>query len=707
MMYNTRDSILLSLEKWGWSSVRGKEIGIMRIKKNDLFIGIYIMCAILFFIISIPSGLLDVLLAFNIAVAFIILFNALYAKEVLDMASFPTILLFTTLFRISLNVSSTKLILTNGDAGKVVETFGEFVGGGNLVIGIIIFIILIIVQFVVINKGSERVAEVTARFTLDAMAGKQMAIDSDLNTGAITDKEAAERRKKLQQENSFFGSMDGATKYVKGDATAGLIITGINLVGGIIMGMMYGGLSINEALQKYTILTIGDGLCSQIPSLLISLSTGILVTKSSSEGELGDEMVGQLFSIDRVLLMVGVALAALGILTPLPIYIFVPFGLVLVILSQKVKAKAGEAKIEEEVEKEETEAQEIRKPENVVSLLNVDPIELEFGYGIIPLADVNQGGDLLDRVVMIRRQIALELGAVVPIIRLRDNIQLNPNQYIIKIKGIQVSEGEILFDHYMAMNPGYVEEEITGIPTFEPSFHLPAIWITEGQRERAESLGYTVVDPPSIIATHLTEVIRQHIAELLTRQDVQNLINNIKDNNSALVDELVPKLLSIGEIQKVLQNLLSEGISIRDLVTIFETLADHASVTRDTDILTEYVRQSLKRAISGKYFSPNEVTNVITLDPAVEQEIMGAVKNTEQGSYLALDPERVKKIIGSLTEQLKKLEDMGRNPIVITSPIVRLYFKKLASDYFKDIIVISYNEVESNVELQSVGMVTA
>ena len=534
-----------------------------------------------------------------------------------------------------------------------------------------------------------------------------MAIDSDLNTGAITDKEAAERRKKLQQENSFFGSMDGATKYVKGDATAGLIITGINLVGGIIMGMMYGGLSINEALQKYTILTIGDGLCSQIPSLLISLSTGILVTKSSSEGELGDEMVGQLFSIDRVLLMVGVALAALGILTPLPIYIFVPFGLVLVILSQKVKAKAGEAKIEEEVEKEETEAQEIRKPENVVSLLNVDPIELEFGYGIIPLADVNQGGDLLDRVVMIRRQIALELGAVVPIIRLRDNIQLNPNQYIIKIKGIQVSEGEILFDHYMAMNPGYVEEEITGIPTFEPSFHLPAIWITEGQRERAESLGYTVVDPPSIIATHLTEVIRQHIAELLTRQDVQNLINNIKDNNSALVDELVPKLLSIGEIQKVLQNLLSEGISIRDLVTIFETLADHASVTRDTDILTEYVRQSLKRAISGKYFSPNEVTNVITLDPAVEQEIMGAVKNTEQGSYLALDPERVKKIIGSLTEQLKKLEDMGRNPIVITSPIVRLYFKKLASDYFKDIIVISYNEVESNVELQSVGMVTA
>ena len=679
----------------------------MKIKKNDLFIGIYLLAAVLFFIISIPSWLLDILLAINILVAMVVLFNSLFAKEVLDMASFPTMLLFTTIFRISLNVSSTKLILKNGDAGKVVDTFGKFVGGGNLVIGIIIFIILIIVQFIVINKGSERVAELTARFTLDAMAGKQMAIDSDLNTGAITDKEAAERRKKLQQENSFFGSMDGATKYVKGDATAGLIITGINLVGGIVMGMIYGGLSINDALSKYTILTIGDGLCSQIPSLLISLATGILVTKASSDGELGDEIVGQLFSMDRVLIMVGAALSVLGIFTPLPWYIFVPLGAALIFYGRKLGTKAGEAKIEESAEQEENEAQEIRKPENVVSLLNVDPIELEFGYGIIPLADVNQGGDLLDRVVMIRRQIALELGAVVPIIRLRDNIQLNPNQYVIKIKGIQVSEGEILFDHYMAMNPGYVEEEITGIPTFEPSFHLPAIWITESQRERAESLGYTVVDPPSIIATHLTEVIRQHIAELLTRQDVQNLINNIKDNNSTLIDELVPKLMGIGEIQKVLQNLLEEGISIRDLVTILETLADHAAVTRDPDILTEYARQGLKRAISSKYFTVGEVTNVVTVDPAIEQEIMNSVKNTEQGSYLSLDPERSKKIVEALGNELKKLEDMGKNPIVITSPIVRMYFRNLAKDYYKDIIVISYNEVESNVELQSVGMVTA
>ena len=679
----------------------------MNIRKTDLFIGIYILAAVIFMIVSIPSWLLDILVALNISVAMIILFNALFAKEVLDMSAFPTMILFTTIFRISLNISSTKLLLKTGNPGKVISTFGSFVGGGDIIIGAIVFILITVVQFVVINKGSERVSEVTARFTLDAMPGKQMAIDSDLNAGAITDKEAAVRRKKLQQENAFFGSMDGANKYVKGDATAGLIITGINIVGGIVMGMMYNGLSINEALSKYTILTIGDGLCSQIPSLLISLSNGIIVTKASSEEGLSDTLVQELFSLDKVLLMVGAAMVFIGVFTPLPIYIFVPIGIVLIIVSRNVGKTAGEQAIEEEVQSEEDAAQEIRRPENVVSLLNVDPIELEFGYGIIPLADVNQGGDLLDRVVMIRRQIALELGAVVPIIRLRDNIQLNPNQYIIKIKGIQVSEGEILFDHYMAMNPGYVEEEITGIPTFEPSFHLPAIWITESQRERAESLGYTVVDPPSIIATHLTEVIRQHIAELLTRQDVQNLINNIKENNSALIDELIPKLLGIGDIQKVLQNLLEEGISIRDMVTILETLADHAGVTRDTDILTEYVRQSLKRAISMKYFPANETTQVITLDPKIEQEIMGSVKQTEQGAYLTLDPERTKLIMNSLGIELKKLEDIGKNPIVVTSPIVRMYFKKLASDYYKDIIVVSYNEVESDVELQSVGMVTA
>lgn len=676
-------------------------------KRNDLMVGIYLIVAIVCLFVSVPSGILDILLAVNITIAFIILFTALYSKDVLDMQAFPSMLLFTTIFRIALNVSSTKLILKNGNPGKVVVAFGSFVAGNDMVIGIIVFIILLIVQFVVINKGSERVAEVTARFTLDAMPGKQMAIDADLNTGAINDKEAKIRREKLQQESSFFGSMDGATKYVKGDATAGLIITVINLVGGIIMGMTRQGMSIQSALSTYALLTVGDGLVSQIPSLLISLSSGIIVTKASKDVQLPELVIGELFSGDKVLRTVGIILIGLGIATPLPWYVFIPIGIALIAMAVVAGKKQEVSEIESETENAEMEAQEIRKPENVVSLLQVDPIELEFGYGIIPLADVNQGGDLLDRVVMIRRQVALELGTVVPIIRLRDNIQLNPNQYIIKIKGIQVSEGEILFDHYMAMNPDFVEEEITGIPTFEPSFHLPAIWITENQRERAESLGYTVVDPPSIIATHLTEVIKAHIAELLTRQDTQNLINNLKENNPTLVEELVPKLMGVGEVQKVLQNLLAEGISIRDLLTIFETLADHAGSVRDTDVLTEYVRQSLKRAISNKFFLPNETTRVVTLDPNLEQEIMGSVKQNEQGGYINMPPDRIRQIINSVETEVKKLEDMGAAAIIITSPIVRMYFKKIINEYFKDVVVVSYNEVESNVELQSVGMVTA
>ena len=676
-------------------------------KKADVGVAAYIVAAFVMLIVPIPSWLLDVLLACNIAIAFTILFTTMFSKEVLDMSFFPTILLFTTIFRIALNVSSTRLILTTGDPGQVVATFGSFVGGGDLIVGAIVFLILLIVQFMVINKGSERVAEVTARFTLDAMPGKQMAIDADLNTGAINDAEAKRRRDKIQEEASFFGSMDGAVKYVKGDATAGLIITAVNVIGGIAMGVLRQNMDITAALNKYVILTIGDGLVSQIPSLLISLSTGILVTKGSKDADFGTVLIRQLFGVPRALYLVGAIIAGLGIVTPLPTVVFLALGLIFVVTGRVIAGTIETAQIENEVDTEEAAAEEIRQPENVNSLLQVDPIELEFGYGIIPLADVNQGGDLLDRVVMIRRQIALELGTVVPIIRLRDNIQLNPNQYIIKIKGIQVSEGEILFDHYMAMNPGYVEEEITGIPTFEPSFHLPATWITEGQRERAESLGYTVVDPPSIIATHLTEIIRQHIAELLTRQDVQNLVNNLKETNPSLVDELIPKLLGLGEVQKVLQNLLKEGISIRDLLTIFETLADYAPSTRDTDILTEYVRQSLKRAISNKFFPPNETTSVVTLDPKIEQEIMASVKQTENGAYLTLDPERTKAIIKSVETEIAKLENLGKNPIIITSPIVRMYFKRLTEDYVKDLIVVSYNEVENNVELQSVGMVTA
>ena len=675
-------------------------------KKQDIALGVFILVPILCLIIPVPLILLDLLFALNITLSMIILFTSLFSREPLDMSSFPTLLLLMTLFRLSLNVSSTRNILLSGEAGNVVETFGNFVGGGNLIVGAIVFFVLVIMQLIVINKGSERVSEVTARFTLDAMPGKQMAIDADLNTGAITDDEAKERREKIQEESAFFGAMDGATKYVKGDATAGLIITVLNFVGGIALGVLMNGMEFQAAVQTYSILTIGDGLVSQIPSLMISLSTGILVTKGSKDADVGNILQRQLFSTPKVLNIVGSAVIGLGIFTPLNIVIFTGYGILFLITARMIKGELEMAETDEAVSEEEESAEEIRRPENVNSLLQVDSIELEFGYGIIPLADVNQGGDLLDRVVMIRRQIALELGCVVPMIRLRDNIQLNPNQYLIKIKGVPVSEGEILFDHYMAMNPGYVEEEISGIPTFEPSYHLPALWITESQRERAESLGYTVVDPPSIIATHLTEIIRSHLDELLTRQDVQNLIDNVKDANQTLIGELVPKLLSVGEIQKVLQNLLAEGISIRDLITIFETLADYASTTHDTDILTEYVRQNLKRAISNQYFFSTEPTSVVTLDPKAEQEIMNAVKQTEQGSYLALDPDYAQRLLTSLKEETDKLEELGRTPIIITSPIVRMYFKKLTEEQFRNLHVLSYNEIDSDVELQSVGMVT-
>ena len=675
-------------------------------RREDMVLGAFILVPILCLIIPVPLFLLDLLFALNIALSMIILFNALFSKEPLDMSAFPTLLLLTTLFRLSLNVSSTRNILLKADAGNVVDTFGNFVGGGNLVVGAIVFFVLVIMQLLVINKGSERVSEVTARFTLDAMPGKQMAIDADLNTGAITDEEAKERREKIQQESAFFGSMDGATKYVKGDATAGLVITVLNFVGGIAIGVLMNGMDINAAVQRYSILTIGDGLVSQIPSLMISLSTGILVTKGSKEADVGNILRRQLFSTPKVLNIVGIALIGLGLFTPLNMLVFCAYGIMFLLTARMIANQLEMTETDEAVSEEEESAEEIRRPENVSSLLQVDAIELEFGYGIIPLADVNQGGDLLDRVVMIRRQIALELGCVVPMIRLRDNIQLNPNQYLIKIKGVPVSEGEILFDHYMALNPGYVEEEISGIPTFEPSYHLPAIWITESQRERAESLGYTVVDPPSIIATHLMEIIRSHLDELLTRQDVHNLIENVKEANETLVSELVPKLLNVGEIQKVLQNLLAEGISIRDLVTIFETLADYAPTTHDTDVLTEYVRQSLKRAISNQYFNNNETTSVVTLDPNVEQVIMDSVKQTEQGAYLALDPDYTNRLMTSLREETDKLEELGRTPIIITSPIVRMYLKKLTQEQFRNLHVLSYNEIDSDVELQSVGMVT-
>ncbi len=679
-------------------------------KLKESFLGILVVTLILSFIIQIPPAVLDVMIMLNISVSLLILLNAIYAKEALEMSLFPTMLLITTLFRVAINISSTKLMLGTGYAGNVIQQFGSFVAGNNMVVGAIIFIILIIVNMMVITKGSERVAEVTARFTLDAMPGKQMAIDADLNQGLIDEAEAKARREKIANESNFFGAMDGATKFVKGDAIAGIIITMVNIIGGIVLGVTglngMEPMSFSEAAQAYTLMTIGDGLVGQIPSLLIATATGILVTKANATEGISTQVVNQIFTRPIVLYVTGVVLLILGLGTPLSTIIFGGAGLIFVYFGYKISNDKKLEEVIEEINVQDEEAEEIRKPENVVSLLTVDPIVLMLGYGLIPLADSAQGGDLLDRLIMIRRQIALELGAVVPIIRIRDNIRLNPNEYKIMIKGVEVGEGDILFDHYMAMNSGYVEEEIEGIETVEPYLGLPALWISEGQRERAEALGYTVVDPPAIIATHLTEVVRNHLYEIITRQDVQTLINTVKENNQILVDELIPKQLSVGDVQKVLANLLKEGISIRDLVTILETLADYSSMTRDTDMLTEYVRQALKRSISSKYFSKDSSNQVITLDPAVEQLIMNNIQQSEHGNYLALDPMMSKKIFDKINVEVNKLASRGVQPIILTSPIVRIYFKRMIDQVAPELVVLSYNEVDPTTEIQSIGMVS-
>ena len=671
-------------------------------KLNNYFIPMVVIITILNLILPIPTFFLDFLLAINIILAAVIMLNTIYLKSALDLSSFPTLIVITTIFRLSLNVTSAKLILGEGEAGEVIKGFGSFVGGGNLVVGAVIYIIIMFANFFVITKGSERVAEVAARFTLDAMPGKQMAIDADLNSGLINDSEAKERRKKIQREADFYGSMDGATKFVKNDAILGIIITIVNISGGLIMGVLIREEDISAALSIYTILTIGDGLVSQIPALMLSVATSFIVTRAGADSDLSNDVLKQLFYNPKVLIVAAVlSLAMALVLTPIP---FIILAGVLLLIAYKIKQLQKEAFKDEEVQIQESEVEEIRKPENVVTLLQVDPIELEFGYGIIPLADANQGGDLLDRVVLIRRQLALELGMIVPVIRLRDNIQIGPNEYIIKIKGSEVAKGELLFDYFMAMNSGDVEEELEGIKTTEPAFGLPALWIQESQRDRAEMLGYTVVDPPSIIATHLTEVIKKHSYELLGRQEVQVLVDNIKQTYPAIVDELVPKLMSVGEIQKVLANLLKEGVSIRDMVTIMETLADYSPMTHDVDMLTEYVRQALGRSISQKFFSGN--SNVITIDPKVEQMIMDSIQKTEFGSYLALDPSVSNTIVNNLSKNVQRLVQLGNQPIVLASPIVRLYLKRLTENVIPGLVVLSYNEIDPGVEVQAVGTVT-
>jgi flagellar biosynthesis protein FlhA len=675
-------------------------------KFGDMVIAVVVVSIVIMIIIPLPAGLIDFLLTTNITLSLIMLFISMYINQPLQFSIFPSLLLLTTLLRLSLNISTTRLILRDGDAGQVIRAFGEFVVGGNAVVGFIIFLIIIVIQFIVITKGAERIAEVAARFTLDAMPGKQMAIDADLNAGLINEMEAKERRKAIERAADFYGAMDGASKFVKGDAIAGIIITIINICGGLVIGMVQRGMEFQSALSTYTLLTVGDGLVSQIPALIISTSAGIIVTKAASESNLGREVTAQLFAQPKAMFLASGVLAALGVVPALPQLPLFTLAMVLLFSGYMIRraAAAEEAAAREDIQPAQLE--EMRKPENVMGLLHVDPIEVEFGYAIIPLADVNQGGDLLDRVVMIRRQIALELGMVVPIIRLRDNIQLGPNQYRIKIKGIEVAEGELVMDGFLAMDPGTATGEIEGTDTLEPAFGLPAKWIKEEEKDRAEMLGYTVVDPPTVISTHLTETIKAHIHELLGRQEVKKLVDNLKENHPALVDELVPKQMTYGEVQKVLANLLREGVSIRDLVTIFETLADYAPVTHDPDVLTEYVRQALSRTISKK-FVPGKKARVVTLDQGLEEKILNSVQQTEQGSFITLDPDVTKKMINSLSNQLNVFTQTGEQPIVLTSPMVRLYFKKLTEQFAPGLVVLSYNELEPGIEIQSMGVVSA
>lgn len=672
-------------------------------KLGNVLVALAVIFIVLIIIIPINTKLLDFLLILNISFSLLILLLSMYAEDALKITVFPSLLLLATLFRLSLNISTTREILTNADAGKVIETFGEFVIQNNPVVGFIIFLIIMIINFLVITKGSERVSEVAARFTLDAMPGKQMAIDADLNAGLITEEEAKQRRKEVQKYADFYGAMDGASKFVKGDAIAGILIIIIEIVAGLIIGVIDKGMSLAEAIQRYTLLTVGDGLVTQIPALLISTGTGLVVTRAASESNLGQDIINQLFKNNPMLLyIIAGVIMLLGITTPLPTIVCLILGIIFILAGSRLGKLT---KIEpDEIVEDTTEAEELRKPENVLELLKVDDIELEVGYGLIPLADVEQGGDLLDRIVMIRRQIAMELGLVVPIVRLRDNIQLNPNEYIIKIKGVKVAEGEVYFDHYLAMDPGIGEGEIEGIDTVEPAFGLPAKWITEKEREKAEILGYTVVDPPSVIATHLTEVIKERAYELIGRQEVKTLIENVREEYPAVVEEVTPKILSLGEIQKVLSNLLREQISIRDMVTILETLADYGNITNDTDLLTEYVRQRLSGYITNKY-AENKSLNVVTLDNEVEELIMNSINKTETGSYLSIDPSKVQAILNNTFKAIQKLTNMGDQPIVLTAPIVRLYFKRLTEQMTRDIIVLSYNELEPSIEIHSIGVV--
>ncbi|NLT47064.1 MAG: flagellar biosynthesis protein FlhA [Clostridiales bacterium] len=686
----------------------------MELFKNVVVV--FVVTIIAFIIIPLPAFFLDFMFIMSISVSLIILLTTMFIKGPLEFSIFPSLLLITTLLRLALNISSTRLILSNsGQAGKVIETFGTFVLGGNAIVGFIVFIIIFVVQFIVITKGAERIAEVSARFTLDAMPGKQMAIDADLSSGIITEQEAKERRKTIQREAEFYGAMDGATKLVKGDAIAAIIIALVNLIAGTIIGMVQGEMDFTQVLSVYSIATVGDGLVSQLPALMISTATGMIVTRAASEGNLNEDVKNQFLSQPKVLLISGCVILTMCFIPGAPVIQIAILGIGLILLGIALIRTSNEKKRKDEEAQEEMsrlvadESDEVdyyRNIDNVYSLLGVEPIEMEFGYSLLPLVDEGSGGSFIDRIVIFRKQFAMDMGVVVPTVRLRDNGLINPNQYLIKIKGEEVARGEVLVDYYLALDPGNSTGTIEGIDTIEPAYEIPAKWISENEREMAEIYGYTVIDSVSVIVTHLSEVIRRHIHELVSRQDINVLLQNVSKTNPTIVEDVIPAILSLSDLQKVLINLLKEGIPVRDMESILETLGEHGTTIKDTDMLTEYVRQRLKRTITRKYTDGSSI-KVVTLDQEIENTILNSAKKSEYGTYLAIEPQAVQQIVEGVTEQVSKLRELVSQPVVLTSPVVRIYFKKLIEQFIPNLTVLSFNEIDANIQIQGIGVIHA
>jgi flagellar biosynthesis protein FlhA len=673
---------------------------------TDLLAAVAVVCVVTMLVVPLPSALLDLLITLNISAALTIVVATMYLGKALDFASFPSLLLLTTMFRLAINVSVTRLILTTGDAGSVVKSFGQFVVGGNVVVGLVIFLILVVIQFVVVTNGAGRVAEVGARFTLDAMPGKQMAIDADLNAGLITDDQARARRSEIAREADFYGAMDGASKFVKGDAMAAVIITAINLVGGIVVGMAQRGLGFSEATHQYSLLTVGDGLAAQIPALLISVATGIIVTRAASDRDLGSDIANQILSQRRAPMVAAAAIGLFALIPGLPKLPFLFIAAIFGAVGWVVRNGMPEAREAAEADAKAKAAQ-LAAPapgQEPISEVGVDTLELAIGFGLVPLVN---GGSLLRRVSMIRRQIAGDLGIVIPPVRIHDELGMESHEYVLKVRGSEVTRGRIMPGHLLAMDPGDASATLQGIPTREPAFGLDATWVHDSGRAEAEALGYTVVDAESVIVTHLTETIRAHAAELLTRQDVRSLLDKLKDTNAAVVEEVVPEMLTLGEIQRVLQLLLSEGVPIRDLGTIVEAIGDKARITRDTNLLAEYARQALGRAITAPHLDEELRLRAITLDPAIEQEVATSITQTADGEYLAMDPPRAQAIVGALCTQVDHASGRGARPVLLCSARIRRHLRRLIAQAQPHLPVCSYNEIAPGINVETIGVIHA